>query len=484
MLHIEHSWHVAPRGLMAFFVLLSGCGHGCDRTRASGDGGAAPDAGTDVSRDKGAAEDAGSDVVDATDAPTDLGPAVVDDRGWATPPWLPPGANVTFATDPQRMITPPEWTACRDGRAGCREMLRRETCATFNTYAPRSMTELNHGRRVWFGFGRQEIVTNQDGQRVEYQNYAVMEIDRSVVTAWRIRTQPRNDQDGDVSIYVHEDRLITRVGYDSSADGLSGKYALILGVPGVAPGASAPIRVLDRATDLHGINARFVDASESTMAFSIEQGVAYIPLRTRDPVRVIREPVGALYSDVVVQGDVMFWEAGFAAGAALRSEEWFVRGNEAPRRLLDSGANDLRGFDTDGAMMAWVLGLETVRGPSAFSRSELWVAPYTTDPGAVRGRRLFSFGRSSYVGLHVMQNGYYVAGDGDQPFYIVNLRDGSYWQIDPIPGGMRLLSPAFVSDTEVGFLAYPPDFQCFTMVRIRLDSLGARRPPQTADAGR
>jgi hypothetical protein len=48
---------------------------------------------------------------------------------------------------------------------------------------------------------------------------------------------------------------------------------------------------------------------------------------------------------------------------------------------------------------------------------------------------------------------------------------------------MRLLAPAFVSDTEVGFMAYPPDFQCFTVVRIRHDALGPRRPPQTADAG-
>jgi hypothetical protein len=79
--------------------------------------------------------------------------------------------------------------------------------------------------------------------------------------------------------------------------------------------------------------------------------------------------------------------------------------------LLDSGSNDLRGFDTDGEVMAWVFGLETVRGPSAFSRSERWVAPYTTDAAAVRGRRLFSFGRSSYTGLHVMQNGYYFAGE-------------------------------------------------------------------------
>ena len=37
--------------------------------------------------------------------------------------------------------------------------------------------------------------------------------------------------------------------------------------------------------------------------------------------------------------------------------------------------------------------------------------PYTTDAAAVRGRRLFSFGRSSYTGLHVMQNGYYFAGE-------------------------------------------------------------------------
>jgi len=381
------------------------------------------------------------------------------------------------------MITPPEWTTCRDGRAGCRELLRRESCATFNVYAPGPMAQLNDGRRVWFGFAHQTRETTEEGQAIELYTQGVQELDGPVRMGWQFRVQPRTDRDGHALPYVRDDQLFTLIGYDTSSDGLRGKYAVLLGAPGVAPGESSPVRVLDYATDLRGVTPRFVDASERTMGFSIEQGVAYIPLQTRDPVRVLREPVGALYSDVVVQGDVLFWEAGFSAGAALRSEEWFVRGNDAPRRLLDSGANDLRGFDTDGVVMAWVIGLETVRGPSAFSRSELWVAPYTTDPSAIRARRLLSFGRSSYTGLHVMQNGYYVAGDGDQPFYVINLSDGSYWQIDQIPGGMRLLSPAFVSDTEVGFMAYPPGFQCFTMVRIQLDSLGPRRPPQSADAG-
>lgn len=483
MIDLEHSRRGAPRSLMALFALLSGCGHGCDRSSGTGDTGAFSEAGTDARQDEGSTEDADPDAVDVTDAAVDFGPAVIDEHGWATPPWLPRGANVSFATDPQSMIVPPEWTPCRDRSAGCRELLRRESCATFNVYAPSSMAQLNQGRRVWFGFGKSTLEPQEDGQQFEYQTTSLMELDGPVRMAWRFRVRPRREGEGHPLPKVRDDRLFTIITYDTSSDGLRGKYAVVLGVPGVAPGASAPIRILDYATDLHGVNARFVDASESTMGFSIEQGVAYIPLRTRDPVRVLREPVGALYSNVVVQGDVLFWEAGFSAGAALRSEEWFVRGNDAPRRLLDSGANDLRGFDTDGAVMAWVIGLETVRGPSAFARSELWVAPYTTDALAIRARRLLSFGRSSYTGLHVMQNGYYVAGDGDQPFYVVNLSDGSYWQIDQIPGGMRLLSPAFVSDTEVGFMAYPPGFQCFTMVRIRLDSLGPRRPPQSADAG-
>jgi hypothetical protein len=138
---------------------------------------------------------------------------------------------------------------------------------------------------------------------------------------WQFRVQPQTSRDGYAHPYVRDDRLFTILAYDMSADGLRGTFAVLLDAPGVAPGASAPVRVIDFASEHRGVNPRFVDASESVMGFSTEQGVAYIPLRSRDPVRVIREPVGALYSDVVVQGELLFWEAGFSAGSALRSEE-------------------------------------------------------------------------------------------------------------------------------------------------------------------
>lgn len=466
----------APVFFALFTTLLCGCTSGCEGSSVT-----QPDAAmvTDVSADRGP-----SDAAQSVDAGVDVPPAHIDDAGWARPGWLPPFTNVRFATDPERMVERPVWVACSDGRVGCRELDRGQDCGDPTPAAPIAATQANHGRRVWLLFSRRVLGPTRMETETDYVA-ALMELDGPVLMAWRSpMLRPRSN--GQVIPIIADDQPTSLVRFqDPLSQQEFNNVAILPGLPSVAAGRPERFRIVEDSRDLRGANLRYRDMSESVLGFSSEQAVAYVPLQESLPVRVFtRLPNAFEINTVQVHRDTMFWETSVSDDDIhAYTQQWSVRGAEPPQRLLDSRPHELRGFDTDGVTMAWVLGRQRAADRSHFTTSELWVAPYTTAPSLLRPRRILAMGPGNVVGYHVMQNGYYATGNPLGTFYIVNLSDGSYWELESLPGGLRLISPFFVSDTEVGFHAWRPTTACNMMLRIRLDSLGRRHAPQGSDGG-
>lgn len=464
----------APFALFA--TVLCGCAAGCEGGSAT-----QPDAAmvTDVSADR-----VPPDAPQPADAGVDVPPAHVDDGGWARPGWLPAFTNVRFATDPERMVERPVWVPCSDGRVGCRELERGQACGNPWPALTIAATQMNHGRRTWFAFTH--FVLGPTGTETETdQIISLMELDGPVWMAWRSpMLRPRSN--GQVIPIVADDQPTSLVRFqDPLSQQEFNNVAILPGLPSVAAGRPERLRIVEDSRDLRGANLRYRDMSDSVLGFSSEQAVAYVPLQESLPVRVFtRLPNAFEINTVQVHRDTMFWETSVSDdGIHPYTQQWSVRGAEPPQRLLDSRPHELRGFDTDGVTMAWVLGRQRAADRSHFMTSELWVAPYTTDSALLRPRRILAMGPGNVVGYHVMQNGYYATGNPLGTFYIVSLRDGSYWEIESLPGGLRLISPFFVSETEVGFHAWRPTTACNMMLRIRLDSLGPRHAPQGSDGG-
>jgi hypothetical protein len=456
-----------------FALELCGFASGCSRD-VSHEGDAAVS--TDALTDADVAAMDGREV-DAPYVPDDVGPAIVDDAGWATPRWLPPYTNVQFATDPARMIEPLVWVPCRDGRDGCRE-LQRDGCGDPYPGLGQFATQTNHGRKNWLSV---TWTTIDPTRRRDERIVAMTELDGPTAMAWKCTSAPWELPDGLTYPRVVDDIPYSFIRFKSTRNRNDrDRLAILQGFPTTAPGRPANLRIVDNYHDLRGASERYFDLSTTTAIFSSEQAVAYIPLRPDLPVRVFHDPSNAFAFELVqVHGDTAFWEANIRTnGEDYRSEEWTVRGNEAPRRLLAPPGGVLNAFDTDGTTMAWVVGYDLVPARSHFARSRLYMAPYTSNPDKLQPRLVLSFGASNLDGGHAMQNGFYATGNFLGPFYVVDLRDGSYWEINSQPGGMRLLRPIFISDTEVGFESWLPMHDCFTVVRLRMDTLGARHAPQ------
>jgi hypothetical protein len=329
-------------------VFLGGCASSCERATPPVDVATAKDVAADVEFD-----DTGA--VDVPDLPDDIGPAIVDEEGWAAPGWLPSFANVRFATNPARLVAPPVWVPCRDGRVGCRELQRQDVCGDPTPGGGEYASQMNHGRRNWMVFGRTERgSTREQDARV----IAVSEVDGDAVLAWKRREGPLLPYEGATNPRVVDDIPYSFVRFsDNREQPEFNRLAILRGTPTIAAGRPPNLRILDNARDLRGATERYFDLSMTTAGFSSEQAVAYVPLREGLPVRSFPRPPGTTaFRTVQVEGDTVFWEAtrdGRAAG--LGRAHPAARGRKRKeQRVTQEGCTPVTGQGAHGGRAAVV----------------------------------------------------------------------------------------------------------------------------------
>ncbi|HEY8141811.1 MAG TPA: hypothetical protein VIG06_04040, partial [Kofleriaceae bacterium] len=191
----------------------------------------------------------------------------------------------------------------------------------------------------------------------------------------------------------------------------------------------------------------------------------------RDPDRMA--PAGGLPR--VIGRDVLF-EVGGSGGHALMAYD--VERGLHP--LVPGGRAQADGnAGTDGRHLVWTRG-EGGAGPDGvFPRRSIVAADYTTDPGAIRPRRLRSDPNPT-IGAHDMRFavGCGFAGRNAMPprdLLLVRIADGASWQLAAVPGWSWGQVLGFTC--QEAFVTVFSRSQGISIARVRLDSLGPGRPP-------
>lgn len=452
--HRESVWTIAA------LVICQGCEEPGAPTRDSS-----------ISMDTIPDIDAGGDAspVDVHDV-TERG-LIVDDAGWATPPWLPTTIRVQYAIDPGRMLPQLQWQPCTVGWLGCQEVVQDTAGAMPVPMLTNGMDgNTFDGGQVWL-----RVYTTIPPRRDGLEDWKVdmlAPLDGPVGIGWRRRTGlSGTDTDGSAMPFLAGRSFGTSVSYGDP------RRSVMVRSDTTHPIAEArPFLDLIRRTELHGLIFQYMLASETALGFTDIGGVGFMPPPSPSPLRFFNEPSSAFARrGPALWGDAFFWEAAVTGSdGAIHSEQWVVRGQEAPHRLLSSGAADLRGFDTDGTRMAWVIGYDDDR-VSGFERGEIWTAPYTTEPAALRPRRVHAYPAPDYTGFHQMAAGRYATLSPPGAAWVFNLDDNTYWRVDA-PSGYGIVRVIFLSRDEVGLFLQPTGGGQLLTVRRRLDSLGPAQP--------
>ncbi|MCA9614800.1 MAG: hypothetical protein KC586_18715 [Myxococcales bacterium] len=124
-------------------------------------------------------------------------------------------------------------------------------------------------------------------------------------------------------------------------------------------------------------------------------------------------------------------------------------------------------FATDGADLAWLQGYGWDEVAMAYARTEVWTAPYTTEPDALVPRRV----RTDYPVLSrrgVVGGGRWVAIDGESVLGLVELSTGRVSRIE-LPAGMVFSDPpTWVTATEIGIAGRYREEGRFTSTFFRI----------------
>jgi hypothetical protein len=173
----------------------------------------------------------------------------------------------------------------------------------------------------------------------------------------------------------------------------------------------------------------------------------------------------------VIHDDAIFWSATTLSGGGIGV--WTPQEGTRPFiRWLGDPTKKAGGFGTDGVDMVWNRGDKQSASDPDFTGT-IMTAPYTTDPQAVKPRRLRSYTRqiSLYgwsVGCGYAANSYF----GD--VIVVRLADGVSWMLH-ITDIMSFEDPIGVTCDEVFILGVYGGVR--NIARVRLDSLGPGTPP-------
>jgi hypothetical protein len=131
------------------------------------------------------------------------------------------------------------------------------------------------------------------------------------------------------------------------------------------------------------------------------------------------------------------------------------------------GAADL---GTDGVDMAWTYGEGKADRGRSYPRRSIMTAPFTSDPTALKPRRLRSAPHSGVGNWPWLVGCGYAAHQG-----AVRLRDGVSWLVPSSPRELELTTPLGITCEEI--VAQGRVGGRLTIVRVKLASLGDGMPP-------
>ena len=274
---------------------------------------------------------------------------------------------------------------------------------------------------------------------------------------------------------LHEGRFGIRLRGDGAGPGLrSDTDALLLGRLG-ALRPEVAWRDVTPSTASWSVGARWLvrGAAPSRELFlhGLDRGApSLLHAAASDPDGL--PPAGAM--PIVIGDDVVF-EVGGTAGNAIRARD--ARGTRAlTHRAAGEGDGNL---GTDGETLVWTHGEGRAAGDDTYPRRSILAADFTTDPGALRPRRLRS-DPNPVVGAGDMRFavGCGHAGRNAMPprdLLVVRLADAVSWRLRGGRGWTwgRLLG--FTCDEA--FATVFSREQGTSIVRVRLDSLGPGDPP-------
>lgn len=195
-------------------------------------------------------------------------------------------------------------------------------------------------------------------------------------------------------------------------------------------------------------------------------------------------------SNVQGIGATIFFQSGSITDGAIHA--WTEAGGTVA--LVDYPGDHTKavnGFATDGVDMVWTLGEGAyVSGGPGWDKSSIMTAPFSTDPAAVAktSRRLrsdpgpftpyrFAIG-CGYAARQVVRQET-SSSPSTKDLLVVRLSDGASWFVamPPVTQGAGFTSYSLGITCDEVFATAHFDDESFTIVRIRLDSLGTSIAP-------
>jgi hypothetical protein len=384
----------------------------------------AKDAGRDAAR-----PDAGRRDAARPDTGIDAGPV---DPGWRRFPDIPPDCDFQLAEDPDLAVGRFRFEACPNRVSGCRQLV-----VDWPTVSGRLQT-LRMFQRGSFHEGHGYVTFARSAPTaIQYLERIVLRDDGQVAAASRVLLS-----DSVRRTCLSPDLFVGQ-----------GKWGAILALPGRSEDVLGPTVVYggdlsDPAGTVHRVvtltEAEFGSpldglqrlrvGSERLSGFDVSQEVW--SLGWDGDARVLPEPSGHLSSADAVVGDAVFYTT-----LGSRNLIHLAVGSSPAFDFLDpDDGSEATSLESDGVEMAWFQGYERGIDFMDFRRVELWTSPFTTDPAAVRPRRVLVRDRPSMSFLE-MGSGHAAIQETGGPA-IVRLSDGMRWTVTPPP------------DREFGRVAY------------------------------
>ncbi len=189
-----------------------------------------------------------------------------------------------------------------------------------------------------------------------------------------------------------------------------------------------------------------------------------------------KDPEQLQLSQALPAGDSFFWTTGNLYVSGINS--WnFADGARPFIRYIGDGTRGAGNLGTDGTSLVWSYAEGKKPSETAYPVRAIMTAPFTTDPAKLASKRLRSDPSNSIAGqpFHVAC-GRAAHGGKLQPVVVVNVKDGTSWEIPEQP------NPNFYLSTVIGLSCDHVYLlgafgQRYNIARIRLDSLGPALPP-------
>ncbi len=429
---------------------------------------AVPDAGIDA----GAGRDAGRDAGRRDSGLSDAGYRDVGvwgsgscptyhrgDGGFVRFGFLPDGCDVYRANAPEEVFGRLCWNPCRDGRAGCQELVAPAGAElTLDNYASGS----HDGTRgyayfiVWLDRNNFRVLARTDGQ---------------VLAVWR-------DQ---FAFEPSVCRGSARLGPTHAAfilrDGTLSNFPILYAPIGELGTHDTPLTTLGPAQtggetsddDFGSVSARYL---------AIEQGAGTITRTSIDGATdiIARGTIeGAPGFPYVVGSEVLFTQE----GSTGRERILVAHADASTEVMRELPGADVKLVGADEREMVWLeLSQAIPFAPYAFARMELWRAPFTADPSALRPARVARLPETTPQSSGALGFGHFVYLTGYR-VRDVDLATGELFELTSPPPTNWSASPAYSGPDEwlasIGPSIGHPDTGS-TLLRVRHDSLGPPVP--------